>query len=68
MANCHRLFTLEDIKTCLPLSSKNHALRIPEVLNEVLNDIAECTLTDPVNNCGDKCLFAGLDELCVPNK
>jgi len=40
-------------------------LRILEILDEVFNDIDECTLTDPVNNFyGDEeCFFPGLDEL-----
>ena len=65
VAKCDRLFTVDDLKTCVPVFSKNHALRILEILNEVFDDIDECTLTDPVNNFyGDEeCFFPGLDEL-----
>ena len=43
---CHKLFTIEDIKTNVPVFSNNHALSILEIINEVINDINEHTLTD----------------------
>jgi len=60
---CYKLFTVEDIKTNVPVFSKNHALSILEIINEVFNDIDEHTLTDVQNNFDDDYMVAGLDDL-----
>ena len=39
VGKCHKLFNMEDIKTNVPVFSKNHALAILEIINEVCNDI-----------------------------
>lgn len=67
VANCDKLFTIEDIKTSVPVFSKNHAVTILEIINEIFNDIDESTLTDTENNFDDDFIFAGLDELFGSN-
>jgi len=57
------LFTIEDIKTNVPVFSKKRTLSILEIINEVYNDIDEHTLTDLQSNCDDDFKVAGLDEL-----
>ena len=64
MANCHKLFTLEDITTTVPVSSKKHALNILEILNEIFSDIDESNLTDPTNSFCEE-FGTGLEELLL---
>lgn len=60
---CHKLFTIEDIKTNVPVFSNNHALSILEIINEVFNDINEHTLTDLQHNFDDDFTVAELGDL-----
>ena len=46
VAACHKLFTLNDIISSVPVYSKDHAVRILEVLSEIFNDIDEDSLSD----------------------
>lgn len=62
VANCHKLFTLEDITTTVPVFSKKHALKILEILNEIFSDIDESSLTDPTNSFCEE-FITGLEEL-----
>lgn len=62
MANCHKLFTLEDITTAVPVFSKEHALKSLEILNEIFSDIDESSLTDPTNSFSEE-FTTGLEEL-----
>ena len=64
VANCHNLFTLEDITTTVPVFSKKHALKILEILNEIFNDIDESSLTDPTNSFSEE-FITGLEELLL---
>ena len=43
---CHKLFTIEDMKTNVPVFSNTRTLSILVIINEVFNDIGEHTLTD----------------------
>ncbi len=43
--NCHKLFTLEDINSCLPVYSVRHALKILEILDETFEDIPSIDVT-----------------------
>lgn len=63
VGKCDKLFTIEDIKTNVPVFSKNHAITILEIINEVFNDIDEQTLTDPEISFDDNFMVTGLDEL-----
>lgn len=62
VANSHKLFTLEDITTTVPVFSKKHALKILEILNEIFSDIDESSLTDPTNSFWEE-FITGLEEL-----
>lgn len=54
---------MEDIKTNVPVFSKNHALAILEIINEVCNDIDERTLTDPDINFDNDLMVTEFEEL-----
>ena len=41
VATCHNLFTLNDIISSVAVYSKNHAVKILEILNEIFSDIDE---------------------------
>lgn len=41
VATCHNLFTLNDIISSVIVYSKNHGVKILEILNEIFNDIDE---------------------------
>ena len=38
--NCHKLFTIDNINTYLPVFSLSHTLKILEVLHEIFGDIS----------------------------
>lgn len=38
--NCHKLFTIDDINSYLPVFSLSHTLKIFEVLQEIFDDIS----------------------------
>ena len=64
VAKCDHLFTMEDLKTSVPVFSRNHAVAILEILNEVFNDIDEHTLTDTeINIFEDELISDELDVL-----
>ena len=39
VANCHKIFTLDDILTNVLDFSKEHAVKILEILNEIFDDL-----------------------------
>ena len=64
VANCDHLFTMEDLKTNVPVFSRNHAVAILEILNEVFNDIDENTLTDAeINLFEDELISDELEDI-----
>jgi len=51
LITAHKIFTLKDILTYVPVFSKNHAIKILEVLSEFFDDFEESVLTDlSINN------------------
>lgn len=64
VASCHKFFTLEDITTTVPVLFLKNALKILEILNEIFNDINECSLTDPTNSFCEE-FITGLEELLL---
>ena len=57
-----KLFTIKDIKTNVPVFSKNHALSMLEIVNEVFNDIDGHTLTDLQRNFEDDFMVFALNK------
>ena len=53
VATCHNLFILNDIISSVPVYSKNHAVKIFEILNEIFNQIDEHRLGDSSITFGD---------------
>ena len=39
VANCHKIFTLDDTLTNVPVFLKEHAVKILEILNEILMNV-----------------------------
>ena len=64
VACCHKLFTLRDLILNVPVFSKNHAVKILEIFNEIFNDIDESTLCDESSNVNVE-FVNGLEELLL---
>ena len=65
VANCHNLFSVEDILTNVPVFSRKHAIAILGILNEVFDDIHESNFTDvgTLKNDDNEYIFSGFDDL-----
>ena len=65
VAHCHKLFSVEDILTNVPVFSRKHAIAILGILNEVFDDINESNLTDvdTLKNDDYNFLFQGFSTL-----
>ena len=63
VANCHNLFSVEDILTNVPVFSRKHAIAILGILNEVFDDINESNLTDvgTLRSDDNEYIFSGFD-------
>ena len=44
--NCHKLFTVNDIVSCIPIFSVTHGKQILGIINEVFDDLDEKILLD----------------------
>lgn len=58
------MFTLEDIFS-VPVFSRDHGVKILEILNEVFDDIDDTSLSSQTSTCNihEEFIFDGLEEL-----
>lgn len=58
------MFTLEDIFS-VPVFSRDHGVKILEILNEIFDDIDDTSLSSQTSTCNirEKFIFDGLEEL-----
>ena len=67
VANCHNIFTQEDLFNFAPTFSKNHAHHIIGLLSEIFDDIDETSLCSDETVCSEQYYHCGetigLDQL-----
>ena len=67
--NCHKIFNVTDILTYVPVFSKDHAVRILEVLSEFFDDFSDTVLTDlSMSNQCDRDHLVSIEELIASSE